>query len=215
LTFDTLKIINTKLLTVNSYFASDLPSDFNDEVLVGVPAGGRIQPVPQLDTISPIRNVDADFNYVSYQSTASSSEDASGGFGFIPGAMWFWNMNEWGEPTGRYFGAGGGAKQNGYQIFRERNQIQLTETFTSPIVVLKYISDGQNIDNATEIDTKAFATINAFIVWKTSPNRDNHFSPEGVAFNKQKRLLRARLNDMDKATLVNILRDSYRATSKS
>ncbi len=213
LTFDTLKIINTKILTVNDYFAVDLPSDFSDEVMVGVPAGGRIQPVPQMTGLNPIRSVDANFGFVPYTSNVDTNGGAT--YGFVPGAMWFWNMNEYGEPTGRYFGAGGGAKANGYQVFRERGEIQLTETFTSETVILMYISDGQSSDNATQIDTRAFATINAFIIWKSSPNRDNDMSPEGRQFSKQKRRLRALLDDLTAVDIKNIIRKNQMGAPKS
>jgi hypothetical protein len=124
-------------------------------------------------------------------------------------------MNEWGEPTGRYFGAGGGAKANGYQVFRERNQIQLTGTFTSPTAVLMYISDGQSADNATQIDTRAWSAINAFIAWKTSPNKNNRFSAEGSNFSNPRRLLRAKLNDLTVADIINIVRKNSVATAKN
>ncbi len=213
LTFDSLKVINTKILTVNDYFAVDLPNDFTDEVMVGVPAGGRIQPVPKMTGLNPIRNVDANFAFASYTSNVDVNGAAT--YGFVPGAMWFWNMNEYGEPTGRYFGAGGGAKANGYQVFRERGQIQLTETFTSETMVLMYIGDGTSSDSATQIDVMAFATINAFIIWKTSPNRDNQNSPEGKQFSTQRRLLRARKDDMTGPDIINIIRNNTRATPKN
>lgn len=211
-TFDTLQIINTKEVTLNDYFAADLPPDFSDVVMVGVPAGGRFQPVPQM-RLNPLRNMDANHQYVPY--TTDEEDQDSANFGLVPGAMWFWNMNEYGETVGRYFGAGGGAKANGYEIFRERNQIQFTETFTSPTALLMYVSDGQSVDNASQIDTRAFATINSFIAWKRSPNRNNDFSPEAMLFKKQRKLLRSRMNNMTTVDLINILRRNYIAASKS
>jgi hypothetical protein len=213
LTFDSLQVVNTKILTLNDYGAIDLPNDFTDEVMVGVSAGGKIQPVPKTTGLNPLRYVDDDFNYVNYTDTVQNAGEST--YGFIPGAMWFWNMNEWGEPTGRYFGAGGGAKANGYQVFRERNQIQLTGTFTSPTAVLMYISDGQSADNATQIDTRAWSAINAFIAWKTSPNKNNRFSAEGSNFSNQRRLLRAKLNDLTVADIINIVRKNSVATAKN
>lgn len=214
LSFEALQVINTKILTVNSYYAVDLPPDFSDEVMVGVMAGGKIQPVPQTTHLNPLRNMDSNFQYTSYD-TGTTNNILSTGYGFVPGAMWYWNINEWGEPTGRYFGAGGGAKANGYQVFRERGQIQLTDTFTSPTVVLMYVSDGQSADNATQIDTKAFSTISAYLSWKTSPNRNNTYSPEGRLYSSTKRLLRARMNSLTGVDIINIVRKNQIGSPKS
>lgn len=214
LSFDTLQVINTKILTLNSYYAIDLPADYSDVVMVGVQAGGKIQPVPQTTGLNPLRNMDENLQYVPY-SDSGTGEQGSGASGFTPGAMWFWNMNEWGEPVGRYYGAGGGAKANGYQVFKERGQIQLTETFTSPTAVLMYVSDGQSVDNATQIETKAFSTISAYISWKTSPNRNNEYSPEGRMFSNARRRLRARMNSLTGVDVVNIIRKNQIASPKS
>jgi len=212
LSLDTLKIVNTRQIPVNDYYAIDLPEDFVDEVMVGVPFGGKFQPVAKNDSLTPLRAADSTGPYVQYETTTAQNTVT---VGYLPYGIWYYNYNEYGEPTGRFFGANGGAVMNGYKVVRERRQIQLTDTFTSDDVLLMYISDGQSLDAASQIDVRAFAAITAFIQWKRSPNRANDFSPEGQHYYNQRRLLRSRLNDLTTTDIINILRSSYTATIKN
>jgi hypothetical protein len=211
LNIDTLKIIKTVKLPVSSYFSVDLPVDFVDDLGLAIPAGQLLQSVPKRSDLTPLRNQDSDGAFAPY---SADTEDENAGFG-VPAFNWFWSVSDWGEPTGRFFGAGGGAKQNGYAVFKERRQIQLTETFTSDEVVLMYISDGQSVDNAAKVDMLAWSAINAYIAWKSSPSRDIKDSLEAATFYNERRLLRARLNDLTKTDILNILRTGYKASIKN
>lgn len=211
---DTLKVVNTLRLPLNTYHAVDLPEDFVEEVMVGIPVGATYQNVPRGTRINPLRVSQSTGDYTTYTNLEDDSEsiDASGLWG---PANWYWNFNEYGESTGRFFGIDGGAKLNGYEIVFERRQIQFTETFTSGDVLLMYISDGQSLNAASQIDVRAFSAIQSYVQWKRSINRDNNFSPEGQAYFNKRRLLRAALNGMSVADIKNILRKNYRATIKN
>lgn len=203
---DTLMIVNTVELPVNSYYAIDLPLDFVDDVGVAIPAGQLLHPVPKNDSLTPLRAKDSDGNFVPYSDVNNSDETIF--FGFPTGWSWWWNINDLGEPTGRLFGSHGGARLNGYKVVRERRQIQLTETFTSETAVLIYISDGQRADNATQIDMRAFRCLQSFADWKSSPNAAIKDSPEGATYYNERRLLRANLDDL---TIIDIKNSFYRA----
>jgi hypothetical protein len=123
-------------------------------------------------------------------------------------------VNDFGEPTGGMFGAGSGS-DNGYMVDRKRRQIQLTGSFTSDEIVLMYISDGQSADNATQIDVRAQAAIDAFIGWKASPNADIKDSYEAATFYNEKRMLRARLDDLTILDIKAIIRRNYKAAPKN
>lgn len=210
---DTLKIVNTVKLPVNSYFAADLPDDFVDDIGVGVAVGNMLQPVPKKDSITPLRQVNDEGQFIPYSETQNSGEQTV--FGFNGGWLWYWNVTDYGEPTGRIYGAGGGAKSNGYKILKERRQIQFTETFTADEAVLMYISSGQSVDNATQIDWLAFAAIQAYANWKRSPNADIKDSYEAATWYNERRLLRAALDDLTLTDIKQIIRDNYRATMKN
>lgn len=213
---DSLKIVNTVKLPVNSYFAVDLPDDFSDEVAVGFNVGGVIQKIPQKQSLNPIRSTDSSGNFVPY-SNDSIPENGQGlqYYGYGTGWGFFWNINDFGEPTGRFFGVGGGTNA-GYQVIKERRQIQLTGNLSSAeSIVLMYISDGMRADNASQIDVGAWDAINAFIEWKRSPNRNNDNSPEGRAYYNQRRLLRAYLSGVTIIDIKQVLRSSFVATMKN
>lgn len=216
LTKDTLKIINTVRVPVNDYFACDIPMDCVSKGILGVaiPAGAMLQPVSKNDSINPLRVNDSSGNFTTYSQIA---EDQSGDAIYYGGVgwYWYWNVSDYGEPTGRYFGAGGGASQNGYKVVEERRQIQFTETFTSDEVVIMYISSGQSVDNASQVDFMAWGAIQAYIDWKRSPNAANEFSPEGRTYYNQRRLLRANLSDLTIADIKEVLRKNYKATIKN
>lgn len=216
LTYEVLRIINTVKLPINNYSAIDLPEDFQDDLAVCIPAGQFLRPIPKNDWIDPLVNHDATGNFVPYSDAATNPQTAGLTiFDFSAAGYWFWNINDFGEPTGRYFGGTGGDRLNGYKLVKERRQIQLTETFQSDTAILMYISDGMRADNATQIDVKAWATITAFINWKRSPNADDKDSPEGRNFYAERRRLVARLDDTTIIDIRNIVHSAYSGTLKN
>lgn len=215
LSFDSLKIINTVNLTLNNYFAVDLPGDFVDDVGCFLPVGGLLQPVVKKDSITPLRNVDNQTgNFLPYTDLEYQAESSSL-YGINPSWIWFWNVNDWGEPTGRYYGTQGGAQRNFYSVIKERRQIQFSEQFTSNTVVLMYISNGQSVDNATQVDSLSQAAIQSFISWKSSPNADIKDSYEAATFYNERRVLRARLNPLTISDIKNVIRHNQRASPKN
>lgn len=212
---DTLQIVNAANLVLNDYGAADLPGDFKDDVMVGIPVGGLLQPISKKDSINPIRVHNTTTG--SFEPPTQQSID-TGDFSFFGINMsffWYWNVNEYGEATGRYFGANGGAHTNGYKIIKNRRQIQFTGTFTSESAVLLYVSNGQHIDNATQVDWDAFASIQAYNGWKMSDNRDIKDSYEAGTYYNEKRLLRANKDDLTTTDIINLYRNNYTGAMKS
>lgn len=214
LSFDTLQIINAVRLPVGNYNEIILPSDFVEDLALTIPVGDELQPVPKKNSLSPLSMVDNTTGaFISPTNPNNAVEQSL--FGLPFSWTWFWNVNDYGEPTGRFFGAGGGAHLNGYQVFKKQGQIKVTSTFTSDTVVLLYISDGQRADNATQIDTQATATIQSYIDWKRSPNAALKDSGEARTFYNEKRLLRARLDDLTPTDIKQIFRENYNASIKN
>ena len=165
LAFDTLKIVNTVSLPVSETGAVDLPDDFVDDVAVCLPAGTTLQPLPHQNWINPMKfhsRTTGQFtnpgNNVAAGVNSAGADDSF--FWGSAGWLWYWNVNDFGEPTGRFFGASGGT-QRGYKVVKERRQIQMSYDYAGLSIVLQYISDGQSIDNATQIDTQAIQCIRA------------------------------------------------------
>lgn len=212
---DTLKLVNSANLPVDSATNSvTLPPDFMDDILVAIPVGDLLQPVSKKDNLNPIQIHDTTTGaFTSYSDLTTTQENTV--FGFIGNWYWFWNISDYGEPTGRYFGAGGGEKLNGYMLIKEQNRIQLTGTFSSDNIVLLYISDGQSIDNATKVDAQAIDAVKAYINWMCSPNAAIERSPEGMTYYNQKRLLKASFNDLTVTDIKDIIRRNFMATIKN
>lgn len=212
LNIDTLKIVNTASIPINDYGAGDTPSDFVDEVGIFLPVGGQLQEVPKDYTITPLRNRDSDGAFQPYLSIDKINPIFQlAGTGLW--TSWFWNINDYGEPVGRFFGAPGGIPV-GYNIFKERRQIQFTPGFDVQGAVIMYISDGQRVDNATQIDIQAVSTIQSFCDWKRSPNAAIKDSGEARTFYNDKRTLRGRLDDLTSIDIKNIIRNNTHAAIK-
>lgn len=213
LSFDTLKIVNTVELPISEIGAVDVPNDYVDDVALCISNNGILQPLPHQKYINPMRSHNATTGVFEKPENISDSVENNYFWGSA-GWMWFWNVNEFGEPTGRFFGANGGTSI-GYKFVKERRQIQMSGGFDSGKVVLQYISDGQNIDNASQIDVQAFQCIRSWQEWKKSPNANNGNSPEALLFYNEKKKLRARLSGMSTVDVKNVIRNSYTASIKN
>jgi hypothetical protein len=208
-----LQLVNYANLPVNDYGAIDLPSDFQDDVMLGLPAGGVYQPIPKKSNVNPIRIHDTTTGaFEPYETQEVSSGETV--YGFLGSWNWFWNVNDYGEPTGRYFGAGGGVSY-GYEVIRSRRQIQLVGGNETTDVLLIYVSNGQHIDNATQVDWRAFRAIQTFSDWQMSPNAKLKDSAEARTFYNETRLMRAAISDLTVTDIKNIIRNSFTATYKS
>jgi len=215
LNFDTLKIVNTRNLPLDNTASCELPDDFVEDVLVGIPFGQGIINLPKQEWITSLRLHDATTGqFVPYQGNSNFNINVDLANFPLVGWTFFWNVNDYGEPTGKFYGQHGGIV-SGYKILKQQRRIQFSEDFINSNFILMYIGDGTSIDNATQIDPQAFMTIDAFISWKKSPNRENKDSPEGRNFYNQRRLLVARLSDLDIDTLKNIIRQNFHASIKN
>lgn len=212
LTISTLHIVRAKVIKINSYNAITLPDDFSDDIMLSISTGATLWVIPKRDDINPIRSIDSNGNYVPYPTVYNLN--GMDFWGYNPNWVWFWNINDLGEPTGRFFGAGGGDLR-GYQVFRERNEIQLVGPCSGDSVVLLYISDGQSADDATQVEIVAINCIQRYQNWMTSPNRDNINSPEGRTYVAALRELRARKDDLTPADIKNIVRTNFKASMKN
>lgn len=214
LNFDVLKIVNAANLVPDATGSIVLPDDFVEDIAVTLPLSQQLRPLPKQDWITPLRIHDATTGqFATYSDQNTSVISNFCGWPFV-GAMWFWNFNSFGEPTGGFYGAQGGTN-SGYQVFKNQRRIQLSEDLIGSSVVLLYVGDGSSIDNATQIDPQAWMTINTFIEWKRSPNRNNKDSAEGRNFYNERRKLVARLDDLTPTDIRNIAHQAYTATIKN
>jgi len=211
---DTLKIVNTKNIPVDETGSAVLPDDFSSDVACCLAAGEFLQQIPHKSNINPLRVHDTTTGQFTVQPDADNTEVNNALLFGSNGAFWFWNVDSLGEFTGRYFGANGGTGR-GYKVIKEQRRIQLTGDFAGGNVILQYISNGQGVDNASQIDWQAFRAITTYIDWQRSPGATNKDSAEGRTYYNEKRLLRANLSDLTIADILNTLRKAYTASIKN
>jgi hypothetical protein len=221
LTFDVLRVVNTKLLPVDDYNAFDLPDDYVDYTRVGVRVGQFIKPLVPNDSINPLNNYSDTFEQETYASESQTDDDELIIYGANnwTGSMWnTTHFNNYGEPVGRFFGGAGG-NGDGFKIVKERGQGQLDESIDVDYIVLEYIGNGQSIDSASQIDPYAQATIEAYILWQMKLNNRTYSAGEAAVaeqeYIKQYKRLVARKSPLTLDVLKRIIHKATYAAPKS
>lgn len=220
LSFDTLRIINSVLLEVNSYKAIDLPCDFVDWISVGIQQGQYIQPLVTSPSINRLFHYDSAGDITPYPDQFKEDDEKNGnidGIGFL-GYNWV-TWNEYNEPIGRLYGLGNFAGSNGFIVLPERNQIQLDNASCAKCIVLQYISDGQQCNSATMINSYAIKTIQSYITWQyklhSRSYSDGQAQESERIYNNDHRILRGRMNDLSITDIKNLWRKNQMAAYKS
>jgi hypothetical protein len=211
---DTLKIVNTKNIPVDATGSAVLPDDFSSDIACCLAAGEFLQPIPHNSKINPLRiHSSTTGEFTVHPDADNTNVNNSLLFG-SSGVLWFWNVDSLSEFTGRYFGGNGGTNR-GYKVIKEQRRIQLTGDFASGNVIFQYISNGQGVDNASQIDWQAFRAISTYIDWQKGQGATNKDSAEGRTYYNEKRLLRANLSELTIADILNTLRKAYTAGLKN
>lgn len=217
LNFDTLGIVNTKLLPLDDASESELPDDFADVVGAYVRAGQYLRPLVPANDLNTLPLYE---DGSGAQTTYSDSSTDTSIFSNLA-AGYFWRTvtwNQYGENVGRLFGFNEGYTDT-YQLFRNRNIIKVNEQSGVNEVVLKYISDGMNIDAATHVETYAISTIESYIMWQFKEmNRtysDGEKERARQLYLKEYGILRARKADWSIARIKRISQKNNYGSPKS
>ena len=79
LTFDDLRVINTKILPVNQVTnTAPLPSDYQDYVTLGAMVGQRLKPLVPTTTLNPLTSLNTGSNFEQQQWTDTIDTGTSG-----------------------------------------------------------------------------------------------------------------------------------------
>lgn len=201
--FDTLGNVRTVKLEINETGAVTLPEDFLDLCKIGVVNGQFVKPLVSRNGMNRLNNFDTDgTTKIPYPETSLFNSFYSG-----------ISYNDNNEFTGRMYGLKAD-RTDSYKLIIERNEIQLDQRIAASGVVMEYISDGSEIDNATQVNPYAKSTIEAFDNWQYKENNRSYSEYERTRaqrqFDHQRRILRARLNSL---TLSDIKAIIYQNTS--
>lgn len=215
LSFDTLKVVNSVVLSVNENGVyCNLPADFVDYTLIGVPRGQLIQPMTQRSSISRLPNYNTTGQIIDY-GTTSAPLIAS-----FWGSFWMYQtIDDLGENVGRLYGWNSGYTPNSYKVIKERGVIQLDERFCGGAVALEYISNGQSATAATQVDPQVQGCLEAFAdhKWELHQLKAN---PSMIQIKKEEfkrnwRMARARLADYTIEDIKQAFWRSYRLSIKN
>jgi hypothetical protein len=210
---DTLQVIQSANLPVLSDGSVMLPDDYSDDLGLFLPIGGVLSPLAKQDYITPIRSHDSTTGLFIPPVDVTAPASIQQYFGFPSTWQYFWNVDDYANFQGRQFGGHGGTNI-GYQVFRQQRRIQLTDSLGGSVVLL-YVGDGSSVDNASRLDSRAVACIQAFIDWQRSPNAAIKDSYEAHTFYNEKRRLRTLLSDLTITDVKNYFRRGYTAGIKT
>lgn len=197
LTFSTLKVVKTAIVTVDAGGAFDYPSDYAQWVRIGIPNGQHILPlVRNRNTFNRLQNVDNHGQPVPFDDSNMVNVGRAWAEWFAYGC----NFNEYGEFKGGIFDYGAGYETDVFEDIPERRQIQLSQNLASSDIVLDYVPMPNSCDNLTRVTPLAQATIEQYMVWQMKEHGRHYSRAEAKdderMYNDELRELRARMNPL-------------------
>lgn len=215
--FDDLAIINTKILVLDDAFQAILPDDFADAVECSVMVGQYLRPLVPVKNMNPIIHRDTVGNPDTWDNT--NIEDGTI-FNSLS-AGYFWRTitwNEYGENVGRLFGYNDSYTDT-YQIFRKEKRMQVNYQVGVDRIVLKYISDGMDVDAASHVDVYATKTIEEYIMWQFKEMNRSYGEGEKMRaqrlYEREREKLRARMANWNIAQIKRIAQKNNYGAAKS
>lgn len=222
LTFDSLKVINSVKLPVNSYKSITMPCNYVDWIKVGIQTGQYVHPLAQ-GPLNRLNNFDSTGAKIPYD-----DEFPDGTFAEVRGTVAYANgLTFLGEHVGGVYNHNPGRSIGTFIELAERSEIQLDNDYPYDYVILMYITDGNSCscgcgcdsDSASQVHPYAMASIEAYIDWKLKAfNRSYSGGEVQMAedqFNRQHRKLRARKNGLSRWDIVQAFRLGYSGTMKN
>lgn len=218
---DDLKVINTKLLTVDTNTSEvELPNDFVDYVQVGIEVGQKVRPLVESKKLNTLPTYTDTFEQTTY---LQKQQDSAGNL-ILYNYMFplFWNTvtwNDYGENIGRLFGWGNGDAPDTFVVDKARNVIKVNEQLAVDKIVLKYVSDGQSADAITQIPAEAYDTLVKYITWQHKEHCRSYSEGEKQRAKNEyliaRDVLRARKNDLTPEVVLRIFQRNYLAAARS
>lgn len=218
---DDLKVIGVKVLTVDETTnEAPLPDDYVNYVQIGCEYGQRVRPLVEQHSLNPVQSYTSTFEENMYQTRQSDPNGNILYYGYLLPLLWNTiTWNEYGENIGRLFGWGQGNQSDTFTIVKEQNVIKVNEDLNIDKIVLRYISDGQSADAATQIPSEAYDTISKYIDYQFKLNSRSYNEQERTAAERRylaaRGVLRARMNDLTIEKITRIFQKNYFAAARS
>ncbi len=221
LVLDDLRVINVKVLPVDQTTNEViLPTDFVKEVEIGIEQGQRIRPLVEQRSLNPVQAYTSTFEETMYQTRQTDQANNLLYYGYLLPLLWNTiTWNEYGENIGRLFGWGQGSQNDTFTVVKEQNIIKINEDMNIDKIVLRYISDGQNADAATQIPAEAYDTLNKYEAWQFKENSRTYSEAEKArseqSYLRARGILRGRMNDLTTDKVLRLFQKNYMAAARS
>ncbi len=217
----TLKNVNSKKLTVNSYKAVDIPCDYVDWVRVGFSVGENVRPLIHDDNLNRLNNYDSSGNKVVYENVLPDGTDINS-IGYME--PYYYNAPyQYGSINYTpLFGYDPSRSDWKFVVLPNRGsngEIQLSANFPYDNIILDYITDGLEADSATRVDPLAVPALEKWIMWQSKIHSRNFSDSERREAERrwehEWKLLRAAKNDLTKAEIIHAVRSGSHALIKN
>jgi len=207
---------NIKMVKLNltSYQRAVLPNDFIDLVDVSAKQGERLLPLERDRTLNKMYNYDESGSRIPYPSDTTLNYDSEFNYNLISGGN---NLNTRGELIGRYYG-----KQRKpllmYDIDTINSEIVFSNTTTFTEITLVYISSAVSKSSANLVTPYATDVITKYVQMKATQvdgGRIGMLQIYKQDFENARRIFRARMNSMDYAEMVGLIRKGIHGSLKN
>ncbi len=203
--------IKSVQLTVNSYNAIVLPTDYVDYVEVSVKYGDKMLPLAEDDRINPLNNFDTSGNKIQHPSPQQiGTEEIVLNYGGGSGN----HINVHGEHKGRRFGMASEQRLT-FKVVPERAEIQFDVAVDTDKVVLVYISDGHVTTEANVVNPYAVAALKAYVLYERAIKGKHSVTDKRIAaaeLKKARRNLSARINSLSIHDILRSIRRGLHAS---
>lgn len=211
LNMDTLPLIKTIEVSLDTNNEMSIPSDFIDVVKLGrrVANDHRIR----------IFGVNDDFSRfaTARDNKAATTDETLGALHY--GGYYFTNFyNDKGEHKGRMFGYGDDTSGSEYKVIRERGVIKVSPNFpTTAKIYLEYVGT-HSPTSASAVNPYAAECIEAYIIYKFKEHNraitKNEAAESKQEYYNQLRKLRSRVMGLTKTDILRLVRGSFRQSVK-
>jgi hypothetical protein len=206
--------IKSVVLSTTSYQRAILPTDFVDVVDVSAKHGERLLPMERDRTLNKNYNRDEAGNKIPYPTDTNINYDSEFNYNLISGAN---NLNTRGELVGRYYG-----KQRKplltFDIDTTNSELVFCNTMSLTEVTLTYITSSVSKSTANTVTPYAVDVITKYIKMMAAAAdgaKIGIFQLAKQDFDNAKRVFRARMNSMDYAEIIGLIRKGIHGSIKN
>lgn len=206
--------VKTAILSVTEYQRAILPNDFVDIIDVSAKQGERLLPLERDRILNKNYNRDESGNKIAYPMDTNINYDSEFNYNLIASGN---NLNTRGELVGRYYG-----KQRKpllmYDIDTVNSEIVFSNTVSLTEVSITYITSAVSKSSANVVTPYAVDVITKYIAMKASIAEGGRIGSTQLTkmeFDNALRKFRSRMNSMDYAEVIGLIRKGIHGSIKN